>query len=205
MKIEYIYDPFNSGKHYNRMEEEVQLYLDETTDRMKKAIAHLEQELARIRAGKANPSILEGVKVDYYGVDTPLNQVSNINTPDAKTIMIQPWEKNMLEPIERAIMAANLGYNPINNGEVLRINIPALTEERRGQIVKQVKSEGENAKVSIRNTRKWANDEFKQLQKDGLSEDAEKAAEDEVQKLTDEYTQKVEELVEAKEKDIMTV
>jgi ribosome recycling factor len=187
------------------MEEEVQLYLDETTDRMKKAIAHLEQELSRIRAGKANPSILEGVKVDYYGVDTPLNQVSNINTPDAKTIMIQPWEKNLLEPIERAIMAANLGYNPINNGEVLRINIPALTEERRGQIVKQVKSEGENAKVSIRNTRKWANDEFKQLQKDGLSEDAEKAAEDEVQKLTDEYTQKVEELVEAKEKDIMTV
>lgn len=187
------------------MEEEVQLYLEEAEERMQKAIAHLEQELSRIRAGKANPSILEGVKVDYYGVDTPLSQVSNINTPDAKTIVIQPWEKNMLESIDKAIMAANLGYNPINNGEVLRINIPALTEERRTQIVKQVKSEGENAKVSIRNTRKWANDELKQLEKDGLSEDAEKLAEDEVQKFTDEYTKKVEELVEAKEKDIMTV
>lgn len=187
------------------MDEEVQLYLDDAKERMEKALDHLEHELVRIRAGKANPSILEGIKVNYYGTNTFLNLVSNINTPDAKTLLIQPWEKNMLEPIEKAIMAANIGLTPMNNGEVIRINIPALTEERRVQLVKQVKNEGENAKISIRNTRKQTNDELKKLLKEGLSEDAEKKAEDSVQKLTDDFSKNVDQLIEAKEKEIMTI
>ncbi|MGC9470699.1 MAG: ribosome recycling factor [Bacteroidales bacterium] len=187
------------------MEEEVSLYLEDAEERMSKAISHLEHELVRIRAGKANPSLLDGIKVDYYGVSTPLNQVSNINTPDAKTILIMPWEKTMLGPIEKAILAANIGLTPMNNGEVIRINIPALTEERRVQLVKQVKAEGENAKISIRNTRKQTNDELKKLLKEGLAEDAEKAAEEKVQELTDEHVKKVDELVESKEQEIMTI
>jgi len=187
------------------MEEEVSLYLEDAEERMSKAISHLEHELVRIRAGKANPSLLDGIKVDYYGVLTPLNQVSNINTPDAKTILIMPWEKTMLGPIEKAILAANIGLTPMNNGEVIRINIPALTEERRVQLVKQVKAEGENAKISIRNTRKQTNDELKKLLKEGLAEDAEKAAEEKVQELTDEHVKKVDELVESKEQEIMTI
>jgi len=187
------------------MEEEVSLYLEDAEERMSKAISHLEHELVRIRAGKANPSLLDGIKVDYYGVNTPLNQVSNINTPDAKTILIMPWEKAMLGPIEKAILAANIGLTPMNNGEVIRINIPALTEERRVQLVKQVKAEGENAKISIRNTRKQTNDELKKLLKEGLAEDTEKAAEEKVQELTDEYVKKVDELVESKEQEIMTI
>jgi len=179
--------------------------MEETGDRMKDAITHLETELSKLRAGKATPALLDGIKVDYYGVNTPLNQVSNVNTPDAKSIIIQPWEKTLLGPIEKAILAANIGLTPINNGEIIRINVPPLTEERRAQLVKMVKNEGESAKISLRNSRKWANDELKKLLKEGLSEDAEKTAEDEVQELTNEYTKKVEEIVEAKEEDIMTV
>lgn len=187
------------------MNEEVELVIEMTRERMEKAIEHLDNELMRIRAGKANVHILDGVMVDYYGTPTPLNQVSNISTPDAKTIMIQPWEKTMIDPIEKAIMTSNVGITPANNGEVIRLAIPQLTEERRRDLVKQVKNEGENARVSIRNSRRDANDEFKQMQKDGLSEDETKTAEDLVQKLTDEYTEKVDKIVEAKEEDIMTI
>ena len=187
------------------MNEEVDLVFDMTKERMEKTIQHLETELSRIRAGKANPHILDGIEVDYYGSMTPLNQVSNISTPDAKTIAIQPWEKNMIDPIEKSILAANVGLTPVNNGEIIRLNIPPLTEERRIQLVKQVKNEGETAKVSIRNTRRDANDEIKSLQKDGLPEDQAKRAEAKVQEMTDDYTKKVDEVIDAKEEDIMKV
>ena len=187
------------------MNEEVQLIYDLTSERMEKAIEHLENELVRIRAGKANVHILDGILVEYYGTPTPLNQVSNISTPDAKTIMIQPWEKTMIDPIEKALMQSNVGITPANNGEVIRLAIPQLTEERRRELVKQVKNEGENARVSIRNSRREANEEYKQMQKDGLSEDEAKTAEDQIQKLTDEFTEKVDKVVEAKEEDIMTI
>jgi ribosome recycling factor len=187
------------------MEEDIQIQLELTKEMMEKALSHLEDELLRIRAGKATPNILDGISVDYYGSLTPLNQVSNINTPDPKTIAIQPWEKAMVEPIEKAILAANIGLTPINNGEMIHISIPPLTEERRINLVKQIKSFGENTKVSIRNARREANESFKQMKKEGLAEDLEKNAEEEVQKLTDDFAQKVDELVDAKEKEIMTV
>ncbi len=187
------------------MNEEVELIIEETRDRMEKALSHLEHELSRLRAGRSNPALLDGITVDYYGVNTPLNQVSNINTPDPKTILIQPWEKSMLSTIEKTIMAANIGLTPVNNGEVIRINIPPLTEERRQQLVKQVRNEGETAKISVRNSRKWANDELKELLKDGLPEDTEKDAEEKVQDLTTEYNTKIDKVVELKEKEVMTV
>jgi ribosome recycling factor len=187
------------------MEEEVQLVIDLAEEKMSNAISHLDSELTKIRAGKASPNMLEGIYVDYYGTRTPLNQVSNIGTPDAKTLAIQPWEKTMIEPIEKAIMAANIGLTPANNGEIIRINIPALTEERRIELVKKVKNECEDARISVRNARREANDELKKLQKSGLSEDNAKDKELEIQKLTDNYIEKVEELLEKKEKDIMTV
>ncbi len=187
------------------MNEEVELITEETRDRMEKALSHLEHELARLRAGRSNPALLDGITVDYYGVNTPLNQVSNINTPDPKTILVQPWEKSMLGTIEKAIMAANIGLTPVNNGEVLRINIPPLTEERRHQLVKQVRNEGETAKISIRNARKWANDELKLLLKDGLPEDTEKDTETKVQDLTSEYNSKVDKVMDLKEEEVMTV
>jgi ribosome recycling factor len=187
------------------MNEDVQLIYDMTRERMEKALNHLDSELVRIRAGKANVHILDGVMVDYYGTDTPLNQVSNISTPDAKTIMIQPWEKAMIDPIEKALMNSNVGITPGNNGEVIRLIIPQLTEERRRDLFKQVKNEGENARVSMRNSRRDANEEYKQMQKDGLSEDEAKDAEDRIQKLIDEFTEKVEKIVAAKEEEIMTI
>jgi len=187
------------------MNEEVQLIYDMTRERMEKAIEHLDNELIRIRAGKANVHILDGILVDYYGTATPLNQVSNISTPDAKTIMIQPWEKTMIDPIEKALMNSSVGITPVNNGEVIRLGIPQLTEERRRDLVKQVKNKGENARVSVRNSRREANDEYKQMQKDGLSEDEAKDAEAEIQKLTNEFSEKVDKIVEAKEEDIMTI
>ena len=187
------------------MNEEVQLIFDMTRERMEKAIEHLDNELLRIRAGKANIHILDGILVEYYGTPTPLNQVSNISTPDAKTIAIQPWEKTMIDPIEKALMNSNVGITPINNGEVIRLMVPVLTEERRKDLVKQVKNEGENARVSVRNSRRDANEEYKQMQKDGLSEDETKAAEEQIQKLTTEFTEKVDKIVDAKEVDIMTI
>ena len=186
-------------------EEELEFVLEHTEEKMIAAIAHLEKELVHIRAGKASPAMLDGVLVEYYGSMTPLNQVSNISTPDARTVAIQPWEKGLIPIIEKAIMAANLGFNPENNGEIIRINVPVLTEERRRNLVKQVSQEGEIAKVSLRTARKEANDSLKKLLKDGLSEDMEKDGVDEVQRLTDDYGKKVDDLVKAKEKDIMTI
>jgi ribosome recycling factor len=183
--------------------EEVQMLLDMTGDSMNKSIEHLEKELLKIRAGRANPTMLEGVKLEYYGAQTPLSQVSNINTPDARTLSVQPWEKGLIPDIEKAIMAANLGLNPQNNGEMVIINIPALTEERRKDLVKKARHEAEEARISIRNSRKEANDELKKI--DDLNEDQLKDAEEEVQSLTNRYIKKVDSILENKEKDIMTV
>ncbi len=187
------------------MSDEIQMYLEDAKDTMNSAIVHLENELGKIRAGKANPHMLDGLTIEYYGVVSPLSQVSNISTPDAKTIFIQPWDKKAIELIEKAILKANLGFNPANNGEVIRIAVPPLTEERRKQLVKQVKGVGEDAKVSIRNARRDTNEGLKSLKKEGIPEDEIKKAEEEVQKLTDNYSKKVDEQLEKKEKEIMTV
>jgi ribosome recycling factor len=185
--------------------EEIDFILDSTKESMSGSIAHLEKEFVNIRAGKASPAMLGGVKVDYYGSQTPISQVANINVPDARTITVQPWEKNMLHPIEKAIMIANLGFNPMNNGDNIIISVPPLTEERRRDLVKQAKVEAEDAKIGVRNARKDANTEIKKLEKDGMSEDVCKSAEDEVQELTNSYIKKVDELLATKEAEIMKV
>lgn len=187
------------------MEEELQFIFDSVEEGMESAMERLEHELARIRAGKASPAMLTSVQVEYYGSNVPLKNVANVNTPDSKTLMIQPFEKGILEDIEKGIMRANLGFNPGNDGKVVRISIPPLTEERRRDLVKQAKAVAEQGKVSIRNSRKDANGEIKALQKDGLSEDRAKAAEANVQEITVEYSNKVDALVAEKEKDIMTI
>lgn len=187
------------------MNEDAQLVIELAKEKMVKTLHFLETDLSRIRAGKANTHILDGILVEYYGNPVPLSQVSNISTPDPKTIAIQPWDKKMIEPIEKAIMASNLGITPVNNGELIRINIPMLTEERRKELVKQVKHEGENARVSIRNARRDANEELKKLHKEGLPEDEMKIGEIEIQKLTDEFSTKVEKVIDAKDKEILTV
>lgn len=186
-------------------EEDAILCIDIANDKMQKVIEHLENELKVLRAGRANPNMLSGVMVDYYGTMTPLAQVASIGSPDARSIQIQPWEKKMIEPIEKAIMAANLGFNPQNNGETVRIVVPPLTEERRKDLVKQVKHEGENARVSIRNARRDAIEEIKKLQKNGLAEDLAKDSETKVQKITDNFNKKVDEHLDKKEKEILTV
>jgi ribosome recycling factor len=187
------------------MEEEAKFCVELAKEKMDKAIRHLEDELIHVRAGKATPAILDGITVDYYGAVTPLSQVSNIGTPDARTIVVQPWEKTMLAVIEKAILYANIGLTPMNNGEIIRLNIPPLTEERRKSLVKQVKTMGENTKISIRNARRDANDELKKLMKNGLPEDIEKESQERVQHMTDEYINKIDVIVAGKEKDIMTV
>ena len=174
-------------------------------EQMKKVMAHLQGQLLTIRAGKATTSMLNGVKIDYYGTLSPLEQVASLSTPDARTIAVQPWEKNLLPVIEKAIMSANLGFNPQNNGEIIRVPIPPLTEERRKELVKQVKGEGENAKAALRNARREANDTLKKLQKEGLAEDVVKVAMDRVQKVTDSFNERVDGETAAKEKEIMTV
>ena len=174
-------------------------------EKMNKAIAHLEDELRNFRAGKANPAVFNAVMVDYYGSATPLPQVASINTPDAKTIIIQPWEKKLIPVIEKAIMDANLGFTPANNGETIRINVPALTEERRKDLVKQARTEGETAKVSVRNARREVVDAHKKYPKEGLPEDVCKDAEVTIQKETDAFNKKIDEIIAAKEKEIMTV
>lgn len=184
------------------MNEEVQFVIDTARESMEKAIAHLEKELVKIRAGKANPSMLSSVMVEYYGSMTPLSQVSNINTPDGRTISVQPWEKSMIPEIESAIMNANLGFNPMNNGEMVIINVPPLTEERRVQLVKQAKAEAEDAKVSVRSARQEANKEIKALD---ISEDLEANAEIDIQELTDDYTKRVDSILDVKESEIMKV
>lgn len=185
------------------MQEEIELALEEATEAMNNAIEHLEGALLKIRAGKATPSMLDSVKVEYYGSLTPLSQVANVNTLDARTLSVQPWEKDMLDEIAKGITMANLGLNPQSNGESILINIPVLTEERRKEFVKRAKSEGENAKVRCRNARKDANDFIKKI--DGISEDFLKDGEGQVQELTDKFSAKIDTLLAAKEKDIMTV
>jgi ribosome recycling factor len=187
------------------MTEEVNFQLDIAKEQMQEAVSHLENTLGKIRAGKANPQMLRTVSVDYYGVMTPLSQASNISTPDAQTITVQPFDKTLIPDIEQAITDANLGFNPSNNGEKVIINIPPLTEDRRRDLVKQAKIEVENAKVSIRNVRQRANDEMKKLGKDGLSEDLERDAEVRVQELTNTYSAKIDEIFSVKETEIMTV
>lgn len=174
-------------------------------DKMNGAIEHLDSELKNFRAGKANTAIFNTVMVNYYGSPTPVPQVASITAPDARTMLIQPWEKNMIAPIEKAIMDANLGFTPQNNGEHIRINIPPLTEDRRKDLVKKAKAEGENAKISIRNARKDGIDTLKKAQKDGMSEDVVKDSEAAIQKDVDAFNKKVDELLAAKEKEIMTV
>lgn len=187
------------------MNEGVKKVLDDAKASMEKALAHLNSEFGKLRAGKAMPSMLDGLNVDYYGAPTPLNQVANVNTPDARTIVIQPWEKKLIQAIEKAILESNLSLNPQNDGEVVRLNIPPLTEERRKSLVKTVKAEGEQAKVAIRNIRKEANEKIKKLQKDGMAEDEAKDAEGRVQQITDAYIVKVDEVCVVKEKEIMTI
>ncbi|MBI9064390.1 MAG: ribosome recycling factor [Marinilabiliaceae bacterium] len=187
------------------MQEEIEMILDDAKERMSKSLEHLDTELGHIRAGKANPKMLDSIMVDYYGSMTPLSQVANVSTPDPRTIAIQPWEKTLIGAIEKAIMAANIGMNPDNNGDLIRISVPPLTEERRRDLVKQAKKECEDAKVSLRNTRRDSIEELKKLKKDGLSEDLEKDAEGEVQKITDGFSKKVDDLYVIKEKDILTV
>ncbi|HLZ16933.1 MAG TPA: ribosome recycling factor [Cyclobacteriaceae bacterium] len=183
--------------------EELELYLEDAKDRMNKALSHVASELAKIRAGKANPSMLDGILVSYYGAMSPLNQVSSMTTPDARSIFIKPWEKGLIPEIEKAILNANLGLTPQNDGQQVIINIPMLTEERRKQLVKQVGQECEHGKVSIRSIRKETNEALKKIK--GVSEDDVKNAEETVQKLTDEFILKVEALMKKKEAEIMTV
>jgi len=187
------------------MSEELHMIIEEAEDGMKKAISHLETELTRIRAGKANPTMLDGVNVEYYGAPTPIAQVANISVLDARTISIQPWEKNMLQAIEKAIMQANIGVTPQNDGVQIRLFLPPLTEERRKELVKKSGVEGENSKVSIRSIRRDAIEQVKKLQKDGLSEDAAKDGEETIQQLTDKFIALVEKHLSVKEKEIMTV
>lgn len=187
------------------MSEELSLIKMDMEDGMKKAITHLETELVKIRAGKANPQMLDGIVAEYYGSPTPLSQIANISTLDARTISVQPWEKNMLQPIERAIIAANIGINPQNDGNSIRLFLPPLTEERRKELVKRCNGEGEHAKVSVRNIRRDAIEHIKKLQKDGLSEDIAKDAEADVQDQTNKYIALVEKHLAAKEKEIMAV
>ncbi len=184
------------------MNEEVQFILDSLKEQMENALHHLNIEFSNIRAGKASPSMLKNVTVDYYGSSTPLGQVANINTLDAHTITIQPWEKSLIHEIEKGIMTANLGFNPMNNGESVIINVPILTEERRKELAKHAKSEAENAKVSLRNDRKEANDELKRLD---ISEDLLKNSEMDVQTLTDKFSKDIDDLYSVKEKEIMTI
>jgi len=188
------------------MTDDAQLCIDEVEESMQDAILHLKKEFLKVRAGKASPSMLAGVRVEYYGSSTPIEQTANINTPDARQITIQPFDKSVINEIEKAILNANLGFNPQNEGDLIRINVPPLTEERRLSLVKKAKEITEDTKVGIRNVRKQGNDEAKNLEKnDGLSEDDSKKLMDEIQKLTDNYSAKVEKLFEDKEKDILTV
>jgi len=184
------------------MNEDIKFIIDTAKEAMDAAIKHLEKQLINIRAGKASPAMLGSVMVDYYGSQTPLSQVANVNTPDGRTISVQPWEKSMLQEIERGIMVANIGFNPMNNGEMIIINVPPLTEERRRELAKQAKAETEDAKIGIRNARKEANNDIKNSD---VSEDLQKNAEIDIQSLTDSYVKKIDDILDVKEKEIMTV
>jgi ribosome recycling factor len=187
---------------YKAMNEEIQMILDMAEEQMTASITHLEKAFIKIRAGKANPVMLSSVTVDYYGAQTPLSQVANVNTPDARTLVVQPWEKNLLGEIEKSIINSNLGFNPMNNGDIIIINVPPLTEERRKDLAKQAKAESEDAKIGVRSARQEANKELKKLE---ISEDLLKNAESDVQDLTDKFIAKVESALSVKEAEIMKV
>ena len=187
------------------MNDEIEFTLAEASEGMQLAVLHLEKELQKLRAGKASVQMLDGVKIDYYGAMTPIDQAANISTPDGRQIIVQPWDRSVLGLIDKAIQAANLGFNPKNEGEILRISVPPLTEERRRDLVKKAKAEAETAKISIRNIRRLANETAKKLKKDGVPEDEVDKLEIDIQKLTDEHIAKTDRIVEVKEKDIMTV
>jgi ribosome recycling factor len=187
------------------MSDELNIITELAQEGMEKAISHLETELVKVRAGKANPNLVEGIVVDYYGTPTPVSQIGNVSVADARTLTIQPWEKNMLQPIERAIIAANIGINPQNDGNMIRLFMPPLTEERRKELVKRSHGEGEHSKVAIRNIRRDAMEQVKKLQKNGLSEDICKDAESKIQEMTDRYIVLVDKHLASKEKEIMTV
>lgn len=187
------------------MIEECQLVYDDVKDNMEKSISHLEREFHSIRAGKASPDMLDSVVVNFYGAMTPIKQTANITSPDPRQIIVQPWDKSQISEIEKAIMAANLGLNPKNEGEILRINVPTVTEERRRDLVKKAKTVAEDGKIAVRNSRRSGNDEAKALEKEGVAEDDVKRLQEDIQKLTNEFIDKVDKLFEAKEKDIMTI
>ena len=187
------------------MTEDLPVIIEEAKESMKKAIDHLEAELIKIRAGKANPVMLDGIMVDYYGNPTAINQVANVSAMDARTLSVQPWEKNMLQPIERAIIAANIGINPQNDGNIIRLYLPPLTEERRKELVKRCNSEGEHAKIAVRNIRRESIEKIKKLQKEGLSKDAEKDAENDMQEITDNFIETIEKHLALKDKEIMAI
>ncbi|MDG1252518.1 MAG: ribosome recycling factor [Schleiferiaceae bacterium] len=187
------------------MEEEIEFLLDSVKEDMDKPMSHLDKALLKLRAGRANPSMLEGLTVEYYGSLVKLSQVANINTPDARTLFVQPFEKSMISPIEKAILNGNLGFNPQNNGDMVIINIPPLTEDRRRELVRMAKAEGEDAKVGIRAIRKSGMDQAKRLEKDGLSEDGRKSLEEDIQKIVEQYSASVDAKVSTKEDEIMKV
>lgn len=187
------------------MSEELHKYIDHARSSMQKAVAHLEAELVKIRAGRATPQMFDGLTVDYYGTPTPISQVGNISVADARTLTIQPWERNMIQPIERSIIAANLGVTPQNDGVMIRIFLPPLTEERRKEIVKRVNGEGEHSKVAVRNIRRDAIEHIKKLKKDGLSEDIAVDAEEDVQQMTNNHIAQIDKVLAAKEKEVMSI
>jgi ribosome recycling factor len=187
------------------MDEEIQFYLDELAESMTKALAHVNVEMSRIRAGKASPAMLDGLRVDYYGTSTPVSQIANVTAPDARTLFIKPWEKNMIGEVTKAIKNSDLGLNPMADAEGVRLNIPAMTEERRRELVKQAKNESEAGKVRVRGIRKDVNESLRKLLKEGASEDAVKSAEEKVQKTTDTYIAEVDKVLSKKEAEIMTV
>ena len=187
------------------MDEEIQFYLDELAESMGKALAHVNVEMSRIRAGKASPAMLDGLRVDYYGTLTPIGQIANVTAPDARSLLIKPWEKNMVSEVAKAIKNSDLGLNPVSDAEGVRLNIPAMTEERRRDLVKQAKNESESGKVRVRAVRKDVNEALRKLLKDGASEDAIKSAEEKVQKTTDTYIAEVDKVFGKKESEIMTI
>ena len=187
------------------MDEEIQFYLDELAESMAKALAHVNVEMSRIRAGKASPAMLDGLRVDYYGTPTPVSQIANITAPDARSLLIKPWEKNMISEVAKAIKNSDLGLNPVSDAEGVRLNIPAMTEERRRDLVKQAKNESEAGKVRVRGIRKDVNESLRKLLKEGASEDAVKSAEEKVQKTTDTYITEVDKTLSKKESEIMTI
>lgn len=204
-RLNFIQHSTLKTQHFLKMDEEIQFYLDELAESMSKALAHVNVEMSRIRAGKASPAMLDGLRVDYYGTPTPISQIATISAPDARSLLIKPWEKNMIGEVAKAIKNSDLGLNPVSDAEGVRLNIPAMTEERRRDLVKQAKNESEAGKVRVRGIRKDVNESLRKLLKEGASEDAVKSAEDKVQKTTDTYIAEVEKTLSKKESEIMTI